>query len=302
MNFFKNEINKFLKNNKIIKSLYYSKLFLLLIFCSICFEIVYFQKLNNLIFATKKQIFSSSNEKKSFEKNFEYHNYERELITEKIQNFAGYELYDNEPYFLNGIIRKFKPKKCLEIGVSQGGSSIVILNAIKDDNNSFLISLDLNDNLYYNESLKTGYKVKKYFPELAYNKWKLYTGRQPHIFLSLLKLKFDFLFLDTFHLAPGELINLIEVLPFLGDNAIIVLHDIMFHLPSLNYYNPKSIKFHPSNIYLMTSLIGEKIIIHNSQKCLENMGAIILYPNQEKYYLNYIMINFLLIFGHFNDF
>ena len=138
--------------------------------------------------------------------------------------------------------------------------------------------------------MKTGYKVKKYFPELAYNKWKLYTGRQPHIFLSLLKLKFDFLFLDTFHLAPGELINLIEVLPFLGDNAIIVLHDIMFHLPSLNYYNPKSIKFHPSNIYLMTSLIGEKIIIHNSQKCLENMGAIILYPNQEKYYLNYFLL------------
>ena len=138
--------------------------------------------------------------------------------------------------------------------------------------------------------MKTGYNVKKFFPELAYNKWKLYTGRQPHIFLSRLKLKFDFLFLDTFHLAPGELINFIEVLPFLEDNAIIVLHDIMFHLPSLNYYNKNTSKFHPSNIYLMSSLIGEKIIIYNKQKCLENMGAIILYPNQEKYYLNYFLL------------
>ena len=40
----------------------------------------------------------------------------------------------------------------------------------------------------------------------------------------------------------------------------------------------------------MTSLIGEKIIISNREKCLENIGAIILYPNQEKYYLNYFLL------------
>ena len=37
-------------------------------------------------------------------------------------------------------------------------------------------------------------------------------------------MKFDFLFLDTVHLAPGELINIIEALPFLNDEAIVVLH------------------------------------------------------------------------------
>ena len=132
MTFFKNKINEYLRNNKIIKSLNYSKLILLIIFCTICFEIVYFQKLNNFFFGTKNQSFSSLFGTKSFEKNFEYHNYERELITDKIQKYAGYELFDNEPYFLNGIIRKFKPKRCLEIGVSHGGSSILILNAIKD--------------------------------------------------------------------------------------------------------------------------------------------------------------------------
>ena len=40
-------------------------------------------------------------------------------------------MWGNQREFLNGIVRKFKPKKILEIGVAEGGSSIVILNAIK---------------------------------------------------------------------------------------------------------------------------------------------------------------------------
>jgi cephalosporin hydroxylase len=67
---------------------------------------------------------------------------------------------------MNGIIRKFKPKKCLEIGVDKGGSAIIILNALKDINDSFLVSLDL---ISYNSKGKyyIGENVKKYFPELT---------------------------------------------------------------------------------------------------------------------------------------
>lgn len=35
----------------------------------------------------------------------------------------------------------------------------------------------------------------------------IYTGEQPHKFLDKLNMKFDFLFLDTVHFTPGELIN-----------------------------------------------------------------------------------------------
>ena len=124
-----------------------------------------------------------------------------------------------------------------------------------------MVSLDINENCYNNKSEKTGYAVKKYFPELAINKWQLFKGRQPRVFLSKLKMKFDFLFLDTVHYAPGEMINLLEVLPFLEENTIIVLHDIIYHFPSLKYYNQKDIKIHPSQIYLISSLMGEKIIL-----------------------------------------
>ena len=189
----------------------------------------------------------------------------------------------NQPYFINGIIRKFKPRKCLEIGVSRGGSSILILNSIKDIKNSFLISLDINNNYYKNQSFEVGYKVKN-FPELLH-KWKLLTGKQPHQFLEKLNIKFDFLFLDTSHSAPGEIINMIEALPFLEEKAIIVLHDITYHFS-------KKIKIHPSNIYLFTTLVGDKIFIQNKEIGIENIGAIFLSPNQYKYYKNYFLLLF----------
>lgn len=262
-------------------NIYYTKLSIIFFSFLSLLEFTNFHKLKYKSFQIKTR---------KFTKNFEYHNYQREYLTEKIKQYAGYELSNNEAYFLNGIIRKFKPNHCLELGVSRGGSSIIILNALKDINNSFLVSLDINENCYNNKNEKTGYAVNKYFPELAINKWQLFTGRQPHIFLSKLKMKFDFLFLDTVHYAPGEMINFIEVLPFLEENTIVVLHDIIFHLPSLNYYNQKDTKIHPSQIYLISSLIGEKIILASKNNNIENIGAVILYPNQEKYYLNYFLL------------
>ena len=65
--------------------------------------------------------------------------------------------------FINGIIRKHRPKNCLEVGVAQGGSSVLILNAIKDINGAKLISLDLNNNFYLDPNYKTGYRVTRFF-------------------------------------------------------------------------------------------------------------------------------------------
>jgi len=36
-------------------------------------------------------------------------------------------MWENQKEFLNGVVRKFKPKKVLEIGVAEGGSSIIAL-------------------------------------------------------------------------------------------------------------------------------------------------------------------------------
>lgn len=231
-------------------------------------------------FTRKKQI------KLNNKKNFEYQKYERNFITQKMIDYAGWQLTINQVYFLNGLIRKIKPKNCLEIGVANGGSSILILNAIKDIKDSFLISLDLNNQSYRNSSLKTGNRVESFFPELK-NKWSLYTGFLPHIFLDQLNIKYDFVFIDSAHVAPGEILNLIEVLPFLNDNAVIAVHDIFWHFTRKETPPPIEVKFTPSNIYLISALYGEKVIFKNE---IENIGAVFLYNDQKQHYLDYFLL------------
>ena len=194
---------------------------------------------------------------------------------------------DKQYYLINGIIRKHRPKNCLEVGVARGGSSILILNAIKDIDNSRLVSLDLNTNFYMNNSLLTGYRVKQYFPELT-SKWQLFTGEQPHIFLKKLNIKFDFVFLDTAHISPGEIINFIEILPFLNENAIIVLHDIMFHFYK-EKIREKIVSISSPQLLLMSAIYGDKILIKNN-KGIDNMGVIFLYKNQNNHYLDYFLL------------
>ena len=78
-------------------------------------------------------------------------------------------MWANQREFINGIIRKFRPKKIVELGVLYGGSSIIILNAIRDIKNSHLYSIDING------SQKVGYCVDKYFSYLS-KKWTLFKG------------------------------------------------------------------------------------------------------------------------------
>ena len=183
-----------------------------------------------ILFLIKNSKIKTDIDKVKFNNNFDYCKYERKFITKKMQNQAGWLLTLTEAQFINGIISYHKPKSCLEVGVANGGSSVLILNSLKIINNdSILVSLDLNEYLYNDITKKTGHRVKKYFPELLKN-WKLFTGDQPHKFLEKLNMKFDFVFLDTSHHSPGEMINILEILPFLNEKAIVVLHDINIHL------------------------------------------------------------------------
>lgn len=82
--------------------------------------------------------------------------------------------------------------------------------------------------------------------------------------------------------------NIIEVLPFLNEGAIIILHDIILHF--WRFKNYKEVKFTPTQVYLMSSLFGEKIYNINNQKRFQNIGAVKLYPNQESHYLDYFLL------------
>ena len=72
----------------------------------------------------------------------------------------------DERKFINGIIRKYQPKKLVEIGVAQGSSSDLILNAIKDIPNSKLFSIEKSNVWYQDNSKKFGSFVKEKFQDL----------------------------------------------------------------------------------------------------------------------------------------
>ena len=269
------KLNSYLK--KISK--YLNKIILLII-------IIIQYYINNKIYKYRKDYDEKSEnlKNKRYDINFKYQDYEKNLITDKIIKDSGWLLGQKEAYFINGLIRKNKIKHCLEIGVANGGSAILILNALKDRENSILVSLDLNNELFNDPNKTTGYRVKKYFPELAKN-WKLYTGEQPHKFLVELNMKFDFLFLDSTHVSPGEIINFIESLPFLNENAIVVIHDLLWH------FSKNSImKFYPSCISLIPALYGDKVLLYDINGEISNIGAVFLYSNQEKHFIDYFLL------------
>ena len=162
-----------------------------------------------------------------------FEDFQHEILDEIYDSIAPHsDMAHNERYFLNGIIRYFKPKKILEVGVSKGGGSAIILNAIKDLD-SQLISVDYCEKYYGGNTDKlSGYIVDENFPQLK-NKWTIYRGGDISKFIEKIGSDIDLLVLDTAHIHPWETLNFLCVLPFMKKDSWCVLHDVS--LPMLKY-------------------------------------------------------------------
>ena len=204
-------------------------------------------------------------------------------IQDKLGN--DIELTFGERKFLNGLVRKYKPKKIVELGVSAGGSAALMLNAIKDLPESKLYSIDRYENWYKQPSKKCGWLVKEKFPELM-DKWTLYIGN-PAEFMETIGNNIDFAFIDTAHITPGEMLNWLEVLPFLKEEAIVVFHDTFLMYFSFPY--PKTISNY-SNNQLLCYIRGQLILPTYGDKVFSrNIGALKLQKNQKQYYKQYFL-------------
>lgn len=188
-----------------------------------------------------------------------------------------------ERYFLNGIVRQTKPKKILELGVSAGGSSAIILNAIKDFDNAKLYSVDYNTKLYYDNSKNTGFIIDEKFSNLKY-KWSLYTGGTAAKFMEEIGGEIDLCLIDTMHVNPGEFLDFLIVLPYLKKNAILILHDIALH------YNGNE-RHSITNCILFSCLRGKKLSFNEGLwNSFANIGAVILDENIKDNILDYLYL------------
>jgi len=133
-----------------------------------------------------------------------------------------------EKRFLFGLIRHFKPRNILEIGVDDGGGTGLMLQAIKDMKETTLTSIDFAIRSHRQPDKPIGFVASK---ENTNNpQWLLIPGKDPSEVIESFGKKFDFAIIDTAHIHPIETLNFLSVLPFLEDGAIVVLHDLSLYL------------------------------------------------------------------------
>jgi predicted O-methyltransferase YrrM len=193
------------------------------------------------------------------------------------------EMSPGQRAFLNALILRNKPKKLLELGVSAGGSSIIILNSIKDFSESRLYSVDLNDKWYRDTEKRTGFFVDNY--SHLKSKWELFTGGLALNFLDKITWGggIDFCLIDTVHTNPGEIFDVLMVLPFLEENATIVFHDTTLHtrysLMKKYLLGERAI----TNNLLMSSITGKKILQGNYEgEYFSNIAGIKINKNTKE--------------------
>lgn len=211
---------------------------------------------------------------------FYFDEYETDVFNEiknKLLNSECSLMVGNQREFLNGIIRKYKPTKLLELGVLKGGSSIIILNAIKDIKNSHLYSIDILDFKW------VGSCVKNYFPHLK-DKWTLFKGNIAAKYLEKIGKNIDLALIDTSHFEPGEILDFLMILPFLKNDAIIIFHDIDSQILSAKGKDMRN-EWAP---YIIFNIIrGEKFFPSGEGIFNKGIGAIKLENNQQRFIHDY---------------
>lgn len=175
--------------------------------------------------------------------------------------------------FLCGLIKKYRPQKVLEVGVSAGGTSAIIMNCLQMLNlNSKFYSLDLNKTFpskwNQKEMIEIGFVAEYVNEKLIYENYELILGDVLAAYIEEIGKNIDFLILDTTHELPGEVLDFLIALPFLKDGAIVVLHDVI-----LNHYSSDYDAY--ATRILFDAVTGEKFYMpgYDSEDGLPNIAA-----------------------------
>jgi len=192
------------------------------------------------------------------------------------------QMSNEELAYLCGLIKMYAPKKIVEVGVADGGTTAVVLNCIdKLGLNSEVHSIEIQPKSWTGDSSKdSGYLAEesKVFFKNTINH-KLNIGVLPD-YIDKIGDGIDFLILDTTHLLPGELLDFLVALPYLKDNAIVVMHDIWLH----HWEDCDGMKAQATRV-LLSSVVGERFANSNLPSDL-NIGAIRVSSDTRKYVEN----------------
>lgn len=152
----------------------------------------------------------------------------REMV--EMEQTYTYEMTPWESGFLMGLLNKKRPHKILEIGVAEGGTSVLIKKKLElfDNLEYQMYSIDLNEVLYRDREKKTGYQFTDACQKeiINRNRHQFLLGHYLPEVIDDIGGDIDFVVLDTVHCAPGELLDLLVVLPYMKEGGIVCFHDI----------------------------------------------------------------------------
>jgi predicted O-methyltransferase YrrM len=125
-------------------------------------------------------------------------------------------------------LKEKKPKKILELGVSAGGTTALLLENKEKD--SILYSVDIKEWYYKDEAQKTGFIASSCYVPDIHGEWNTFWGKDVSECIDEIGGDIDFVVLDTAHALPGEFLSFLAVLPYLSEDSTLFLHDIALHL------------------------------------------------------------------------
>lgn len=205
--------------------------------------------------------------------------YEPLNILEKLPSGNRSEMNEGQLAFLLGLIKEYRPKKLVEIGVAEGGTTAAVLECISMlDLETKVISIDLQKNVYNDDSKKVGWATEEYLSmkDKSFD-YILYTGKYAPELLEMVEGDIDFLILDTMHKIPGEILDFLACYPFLKKGAVVVLHDI-----ALNHYEKNWDAI--ATKLLFDTVTADKLIgIDEEDNNLLNIGAFEITEDTGKY-------------------
>lgn len=153
---------------------------------------------------------------------------EIELIAGDISaqdNTNNVEMSNDEIWFLKHLLKKYKPKKIVEVGISAGGNTVNLLQW--KDNDAQLFSVDIAIQWYQDNTKLSGWMADELDVK---DKWKIYRGYDYLDVYKEIGNDIDFIIIDTVHFMPGEFLTFLTALPQLKDGCIVVFHDIHLNI------------------------------------------------------------------------
>lgn len=203
-------------------------------------------------------------------------------ILKEANGYGQSEMTEFQLSYLCGLIKEKVPNKVLEIGVAAGSTSMVILNCLsKVNSNATMYSVDLSEQYYRDNSKCTGYMIeqaKKVITNMCTH--KLLLGKYAPEFLDEIGKGIDFVIIDTVHVLPGEILDFLAVLPYLTEDAVVVLHDVTLHHENINCSKESF-----ATKILLDTVVGEKLFLEDSSSYAgyPNIGAFKINKDTKKY-------------------